>query len=762
MHQPPLEEAEVAVSGALWTFYDSLRCSADVLVRTCGEITKMEDEANRILERKPPEVTTTGPSSWSSEGLPLLTAPLFFGAVAKLKGLLCPARSRTDSVVEEKQALMERMLVLVKAISWFCLATARLQEGSVVELTAQGGSGRSTPLLHPHRRQNSTSNGRGDASANTENQERETQMEEQAFPVAVDAVVRLSTYGAPRHGKGGGVKTDGTEIPAEICTEVRLSVLHLLTAVLVRFRHAPFNAVRYLPVLFPEIDVRDPQAIHPLLTPLLWDCDQGVRAAAATLVSAVLHKLQQNLQYAEEPHPKRQSFSSMASQSGRALASLHDALLWALQLPDKSTKTGDSAASASAAVVDDDVPAASFFSKGLVLSVFGALVTSTPYRRCPHSLEVVQEAFELPLLREALLNDASEEFAPAAAFFSQVFRSGCLAGLVQSHLSRENVKAIDKSPSGPRHDTKVCCMNSSGGGAGVVLLEALLTHASHRMEVWRCVMQLSRIHPSIVGTHFTALMEASRTVLRSSHGATGDNKDGNNGSVKDAATASGDVLGECLRAWLHFMGYVWQSFDGRPADPAFHQNHAAHRATLLQKQQIMTDLVLPALELTSGGCCFYDAQRAALRCVAQVGDEYFSALSDAQREQIVAQVISNTTAHESSVRAEALTTLGVWAWQYTAFDAWLPEFVDRAVHALCNDADGAARFKAAFALSNLTSRLDEEERDESSLRRSPQHMQLLCDVALHAAQAQEDAAVVGHGIRMMSHLLRSLGFEELI
>ncbi|ESL09679.1 hypothetical protein TRSC58_02597 [Trypanosoma rangeli SC58] len=739
-----LGEMENAVRGVFETFSDALARDAQALVRGCREVVQMSAEASAIMQRQSPSEPTvltpqqTTGAAWSWEKIPSPTPLLYFAAVSKLNSLQHSTKVQATGGERNERVMAERILLLMRVICLYCFATARPVRNPPADVPSQGSSGRTTPLTRPARRPDPANN---HPNTESENSDVETRMAEETFRVAVDAVVRFSMYGAARCEKGGTVSLKDSARPVELCAEVSMAALCLLTAALMRFRIAPFNAMRYLPVLFPEIDARDSSVTHPLFTPLLWSPEERVRAAAAALVSSLLHKLQHNFKYAEEPQQKRKSFSSLASQSGRTLASLHDVLLYSLQLPNVSPA---SATATSAA--------ATHFSKGLVFSTFAVLVATTPYRRCPHALEVVQQALELPLLRDILLDASCEEFAAAAMFLSSVFKADSLTSVVPLYLSDEGGEgsATSKVPRDPPREWHL--------GGGALLLKALLTHAASRVEVWRCVVQLSRIHPWIVGKHFSILMDAACAVL----GATLQKVEEQKGdTAANGNIAVRNTLGECLRAWLHFMGYVWQPFDGHSADPALREDYVAYRATQQQRQQILTELVLPVLQMTSNGCRYTEAWRTALRCVAQVGDDYFSAMPKTQRGEIVAQVIGSTTAHESSVRSEAFTTIGVWAWQYSAFEEWLTDFVERAASALCNDAEPAVRFKAAFALSNITSRL-REETDLSPLRQSPHHMQLLCDVAMYATQACEDPAVVGHGIRMMSHLLHSLSFEELI
>ncbi|PWV07647.1 hypothetical protein C3747_99g157 [Trypanosoma cruzi] len=745
-----LGETESAVCRSIWTFCDTLIRDAQALVCGCGELTNMEAEASVIMQRTFPHVSTTEAAttadstavrSWEKTAIP--TPSLYLGAVSKLNGFMHSLKMSAAAGNNDERVMAGRILLLLRVMALYCFATARPSAGSPGEFSSQESSGRTTPVTRPFRRHDQNNR----QSTENENPGQEMQTAEETFRVAVDAVVRLSTYGAAQRGKGDKKLLKGPTISLDLYAELNMAALYLLTAALTRFSNVPFNAMRYLPALFPEVDARDPHVIHPLLTPFLWSPEQRVRAAAAALVSSLLRNLQHNFKYAEEPHQNRQSFSSLASQSGRTLSFLHDVLIYALQLPNKLPAVGDMSAATATT---------SHFFKDLVLSSFGVLVSTTPYRRCPHAFDVIKEALELPLLRDILLDASCDEFAPAAAFLISVFKADSLTKMLQSYLFCEGGDASPKikGPSNRPVDRHV--------GGGALLLEALLTHAASRVEVWRCVVQLSRIHPLIVGAHFTILLDASLAVLRAASQKIEEEEAAENKKQHEGAEmAVGNTLGECLRAWLHFMGYVWQSFDGHSADPALRQEHLPHRATPHQKKQLLTELVLPVLQMTSDGLRYNEARRTALRCVAQVGDEYFSSIPATVREGIVVHVINSTTAHESSVRSESFTTIGVWAWQYNTFGEWLSDFVERSVSALCDDAEPSVRFKAAFALSNITSRLGEEN-DSSPLRQSPYHMQLLCDVAMYATQVREDPAVVSHGIRMMSHLLHSLGFEELI
>ncbi|CBH15070.1 hypothetical protein, conserved [Trypanosoma brucei gambiense DAL972] len=758
-------ECSGVVKHHLWVFYTALRSSADEVVSAAVEITGLGEEGShrrgwgKAAGSERHDLTRNGSYSPHARGPAIPEDSLITAATAMLGRLLhenrkCggDGRGHVHSLTESEH--MQRINTLAQVITWYCWAAVPVSENtfdfSLLAANRQDASRQHRPVRR-------NVNGSDSKSTSSSHLIEDGQMAEKIFGVGVEAVVYASVSNINKgmvdaHATQGG---DGSGECAsdELCHMVRMSAFYMLVAALMRFRNSPFNVTRYLPVLFPEVDARDARVSHPLLTPLLWHREERIRAAAAALLSALLRKLSTNFTYAEEPQQKRQSFLSLASLSGRVLASIHYALLWATQTPD-TPELMQGVCSKAVNVQNHRT--------GIHFSVFSVLVAVTPYNRCPQCREMVGSVLRMNVLRECLVTCDSGRFKAATAFLCEVLKSESLISVVHGCLlwDEENVKVEAKNLEPFSRNEPRC----DGFRA---LVDSLLTHAAARVEVWRCVVQLSRLHPATVGAHFSQLITASRAVLRLSTGL--------EGTTCPAGGAADATLGECLRGWVHFMGYVWQPFDGQSADPALRPNYASHRATQLQKEQIVAELVLPVLRMAVRDSRHIEARRAALRCLAQVGDEYLLSLSDSARQEIIEKVVAATSATESSGRAEAFTTIGVWAWKYTALDSKTLDFVDLAVSCLFNDPCSTVRGKAAFALSNITSRLIENSAEgdggdgvesaaahENPLRQSPRHIQLLCEVALHAAEQYDDAAIMGHGIRIMSHLLGCLTFEELI
>ncbi|KAG8347306.1 putative protein of unknown function (DUF4042) [Trypanosoma vivax] len=763
------------IQGALHTFYTSLCSVSEALLRAAGELTGLVDEVHQTVRHtseatllpQPVANVAQGMLLMPSHGCPVPSTLLVLATAAKFRALLHRTKScgtatwKASSVVSELQDV-EQAVLCSKLISWYCLATAWQRNMKTEPRACGGGGSPSVSHRHTRRPRNTPANVTLDGSQlEDESSELDAQLAEELFRVGVDAVARLSTYRQTSRVDGlMGAQCD-SQFSKELCAEMRSSVLYLLVAALVRFGGSRFNLTLYLPVLFPVVDAKSARSMHPLLTPLLWDREVGVRTAAAVLSFVILKKTQPSLRYAEETDGTRKSFASLSAQGGRVLLGLHETLLWGLGLPSELEWTPRDAASHHSIGI----------TSGLLLAVFSVLVSATPYQRCAHCVSLVDAALTIPVICEALRRKCDPEFKAVTAFLGEVFKSEHLTSVVERRLNLRR-KCAERGADDGDHR----------GGLGS-LLEALLAHAVNQMEVWRCVVQLARMHPLVVSAHFSLLIDASLTILRAIQNA---------GGYLTCADTSEEVtqldatLSECLRAWLHFMGYLWQSFDGRSADPALRHDMASHRATLEQKQNIMTSLLIPTLLLTSDDFPYTETHRAALRCVAQVGDETLQMLSPTVRGKIRAQVIAGTASRHDDVRAEAITTVGVWSWKYVTFDSELPDFVNRSVSALRNDPCARVRFKAAFALSNITSRLCETEEDHLTefsetkrlgddktatsegivnnvlLRQSPQHVQLLCDIAVYATLPHQEAAIASHGIRMMSHLLRCLTFEELI
>ncbi|KPA78240.1 hypothetical protein ABB37_06395 [Leptomonas pyrrhocoris] len=713
------------------------------------------------------------------------------------------------------------------------------------------------------------------------------QLAEHLLRPAVDAVVLLqdrapssppppasTTTPAPsgganaKHRDSGGKGRKATE-SADVGKELQTVALWMLASVLVRFTGAPFNATVFLPVLFPQVDIRGESGVaarHPILQPLLRgdtphtrqpqtkDSNSGIsgnmamRCGAAAALTALLHKLQPTLLYAEEPHPNRQAFVSLATQCGTMLLSLHESLCWGLE-----NEGGGSAATP-------------------LLGTFATVVGATPYNRCPRSRAVILQALQLPVIRTYLAQEGCAEFVPTTTLASSVFRNESMRGaatqLLYDSISSSSSSSSHPSSNDERVKRKGGLQAAAGHAAAISadgtvettatataassesFLSALLQHADTRVEVWRCMVPLSRLYPRMVHSEFDLLMSASVRVVTAltnweageaaaekaaleaktaeekvtgeEHGngtPRGDqqqqqqcaglplsanparvasecaiHQDPNNksssGNGQDDAnitpaehavtstttatinassssllsrlrpppTTSPETLAECLRTWLHFMGYIWKSFDDNACDPALSPEGQRDRATLAQKRRIHAELLRPAMRLRR---CGEDVRTMTLRCTAQIGDDYLSTITDRTLgEELVRYVQTCIADPQPRVRGEALTTLGMWLWQYPSMDAFACEAIDNAVHSVTVDPNALVRTKAAFALSNITGRLPEGTCP--AVRDSADYIATLCATAMHAAVIDSEGGVQGHGIRMMNHLLQVLNFEELI
>nr|CAJ2472977.1 unnamed protein product [Leishmania braziliensis] len=630
-----------------------------------------------------------------------------------------------------------------------------------------------------------------------------------------------------------GARSGPTQPPAEAATddddatavELQTMALWTLAAALVRFADAPFNATVFLPVLFPQVDVRSLAGAavrHPLLHPLLHGDphNTSLRCGAAAALTALLHKLRPTLQYAEEPQQGRQAaFLSLAAQCGTMLASLHESLWWGLdQLQQREPQSAGA----------DSVPSAPSSAAAMpLLSTYATVVAVTPYHRCFRSRVVVLQTLQLPVMHFFLAHDEAGAFMPATQLVSSILKNETL------RVAKTPLPATAESRAAEQGHGKDCEIPDTGGDSNVIaanFLPALLSHADTRVEVWRCMVPLSRLYPRLVHNEFEALMAASvkvvstlmawevaevaaeaaamataSAVVEAESDATSSRQwaapsasatlarpaqptaEGGGNSAKepsvppsmyreegsaglDAGTASPlpqrshvptsslDAFAECLRTWLHYMGYIWKAFDDNASDPAQRPEGQLYRATLAHKQRIHEELLRPAMRLRR---CGGDVRTMTLRCIAQIGNDYVSTVADRSWcEEFVSYVQSSAADAQPRVRGEALTTLGVWLWQYTSMDGFVFIAIDSAVHVLTADPNPVVRTKAAFALSNVTGRLSEGSC--AVVRDSPDYIATLCGTAMHAAVIDTESGVQGHGIRMMNRLLQVLTFEELI
>lgn len=656
---------------------------------------------------------------------------------------------------------------------------------------------------------------------------------------------------------------------------------------------------------------------HPLLSPLLYGPCVSLRAASKSALSSLLVKSHYSLQYVEEPKKGRQppSFVSLSLQGGMMLLSIHEAIFGALTLNHRgdasriSATGGKCVEAAVAATADAEVmlpPIPPSVQNVFFLKVFASAVVVTPYGRCPQSLSMVLELLEEPFIRDSLHEaNFSPEYAATTLLLTNVFRneslyksvsllfigekaseallgasyhSGSSSQNSSQNTPRKETKRSNADPNSRRGSVsstgakKNTRTNSSGGSSSrhnnTVLMDELLTHAAERVEVWRCITQLARLYPTLIGAYYSRLLDASIHVIDVLKGGT-NNGDNNTKGAPSSAAASGAnntaissshsssssaaALVECLRSWLHYMGYVWQSFDGQSGDPARRPECQTGRATTAQKVEIYERLLVPAMKLTMSktpaplpsdftagrsaattACgtdeAAWNAKYSAiattvLKCLAQLGQDAMVQIlfppttptpnnnnnnNSKKKEKntktksqaddtpnppnqtdysgdilssAVIQYVSGAISHPSScplVRAEALTTLGVWVWQYTCFDTLsvMSHFLNLAVSCLEEDEDdyelhrgheaeregeegrrggeasgnaaaessycarGTVGSKAAFALGNITSRLPPLPGDDDAvhvntsedfpLRHSPEAIQTLCDSAVTA------------------------------
>lgn len=681
---------------------------------------------------------------------------------------------------------VQHILPLLRVVLLYCLATAELAGASLTG-RSHGTSGRDTPSLsltsssspHPYGagrgqsrgraaagvgyrgrgRQGSATDWLGDrmgpsAAAASHDNASEERLSEQLFSAAVEVITTLTDTEADWQKALSSVSTPKAEMERSLSVELHVTSLWLLSAVLLRFATAQINAGAYLPALFPDVDMRKKSsARHPLLYTLLWDTSPSVRVAAAAAVEALLHKLHSTIQYAEEPKPRRTaSFTSLAVQCGSIIVALHEGLHWAIG------STGQSLCNDEVMVVP-------------LLNAYAAVAAATPYHRCPHSLQVLLSSLRLPRLHQLLMHGTAEVYAAATHFVAQVLRNESLREETLTVL-------VEPSPCSPDEQEATAAKGTTSTAlAAPSLLTALLSRAAYRVEVWRCLVPLARLSPRHLHAQFKPLMSASVQVVEGlqkleevESPATVAPTDSPKKQIAPSThvdparlpvsttRASSAAFAECLRTWLHFMGYVWKSFDNNAEDPALHVERRDDRATVAQKALIHEELLRPAMRLRR---CTEDVPVMTLRCLAQIGDAYVAAIPTPEwKEEMVTYVQTATANTNPRVRAEALTTLGMWLWQYPSLDDYVFAELESSMYVLTTDPDASARSKAAFALSNITARVAESLCP--AVRNTVDAMATLCTAAMHATVMDVDEVVQGHGIRMMNHLLQVLTYEELI
>ncbi|CCW70309.1 unnamed protein product [Phytomonas sp. Hart1] len=775
---------------------------------------------------------------------------------------------------------LQEVIVLCKLIAWFCLETYPDEDTSTPGGGgSRGMSAQTTPGASSARRQGSAHSGTrplktsssfsssrsANASFHGNNNESydlqcwlgsrmavdqaaavtlpDTQLSEQFMRPVIEAVSRFSVYGIdpssvvieeeprdenakeectlPSAGVKEGSPADRTKANGMITmVKLRISTLAALCAVLNRFPDADFNSAAFLPLLFPN---EDPCAglhvRHPLLTPILWDPSPTSRSIATLALTALLHKLQNSLQFAEEPKCKHQSFVSLATQGGSALSMIHDVVYWAIKNGGEvSLMTGDGYLPKREGRIEKihlldsyDKPTLPCARNDATLwfNVLSVLSIVTAYNRCPHSLQVMLKTLDSPLLRQHLRDESGLPFIAATGFLANVFKNESLQSRVSEHL----YAIRDLAPLGKKRDKATFGKNAGvTSHRGNFLITDLLVHATERIEVWRCLVHIARFYPKLIQQHFEPLLKTSCDVVDvllrqeaatvkcpqdskrtpesqgdkpmentvsdleatlphnppSSHhdpkalSSVNTSPERSRGRVTPSAgtesanAASSGAFSECLRAWTHFMGYTWKAFDNNPGDPALKTENTEDRAAPHQKVAVFKQLILRAMQLEASE----EVRVVTLRCIAQIGEGCLSSeeVSAAQREQVVRYALAAVQHWSGGVRSEALTALGMWVWQYPVLDPYGPAFLATAFSALVHDSDGLVRSKASFAVSNLTSRLEEPE---YPIRESVEHIDQLF-LATMSAVSDVNSTVQGHGIRMINNLLQVLVFEELI
>eukprot|EP00796_Vickermania_ingenoplastis_P010026 gene10026-7003_t len=275
--------------------------------------------------------------------------------------------------------------------------------------------------------------------------------------------------------------------------------------------------------------------------------------------------------------------------------------------------------------------------RSLVMQLLSTLTAVTPYSRCPTAVERVKAVLQLPYLRlvlrgRALFNlctpmiqsplpgagpsswggtpnrnratpggsemvpsvtPATAELRAVISLFTHCIRRlGTQLNLgpyfteeVQRHKKKEPEtgspqKRMKATPAAEDPDEilfqfQLRALPTSNSS----LLDALLANAPTFSPVWRCVTQLARFYPELIGDpdRLEKLLRASEISVQvcfpqaaARSRASLPETQAESAIVAPMAADEEAYLGlaELLRSWTHFMGYVWRPFDGKAEDPA--------------------------------------------------------------------------------------------------------------------------------------------------------------------------------------------------
>ena len=562
--------------------------------------------------------------------------------------------------------------------------------------------------------------------------------------VAVGIVVRLSNFLADRPTTPRSVTPAAGPGAARRTAEQDVRTYALILLALLPNKNADM-LLPHWPTLFPNIDATKCGNKHPLLTPLLFDSSYRVRSSAVAALTQILQKSHTQLQFASERLPTAKEKNANASysassfaQSGTVLKELHEALYFALTARECAS------------------------SRGLYFSALAPVVSSTPYAKCPVSLQIVGKCLMLPVLVELLSKRDTHDCISALVFLGAILRAKPLTELMVKFLRSQNSESLVD--------------------AAVKTVPAL--------EGWKCCVHFARSAPWIVNRHFDFLFE--NAVKHLSPPAKGASAGDAEFAAAGPAASAKDRAVEALRCLLHFYGFAWESFDAPdssaltaeatssssatstsavstpPSEPLRDEKAqlpvAAPRASVAQKKRCYELCFLPASTNSS-----VEVRTMAYKCLGQLGEDFLAnELGNRRRE--VAKILIDQGGKEtdSSAKIEVLGSIGVLAWKCSSMDEYHGQFIQLAVAVLSTERDPLVRSKAGFVLSNIAGRVSSSilasassDSESDVLSSLSELLYALCDASALAID-DPDSSVVGHAVRIMCFTLGVLNELDLI
>lgn len=347
--------------------------------------------------------------------------------------------------------------------------------------------------------------------------------------------------------------------------------------------------------------------------------------------------------------------------------------------------------------------------RSIICNTLAAVVLRTPYTKCPLTTKALLQFLAQDTLR-AMLGRSATEANAALGLIGNVWRSQYLPQLATF---------AESTP-------------------GAALVESV-SETLPAVEAWRCLANVAKVHPSSLRPHWPRILSYLEAIA----------------GVDPAKTKSLRVPKNCgeeaMKLVTNFFGCVWQPFDPTQRDVPTNQPNAGGTADINEKDECFRRVLLPAL-----GTSCEEVRVGVIRVLSHIGDEYITAkLATGDLESLVQKMGAAATDASTTVRSEALTTIGVWGWLYASMDAHVPAFVEKVVSAFYHDKDHGVVIKAASAIANVAAR--------AGLQPSLPlvHVRALLEASLIMSE-DRDPQVASHSTRALAAILLALSVDDLI